>query len=135
MISSLLRFNNQCIEAFKFYQSCFGGEIQLLSVGESRAVSFFPKDRHPAILQAMLTCKSFCLMGTDISDKNDLNNQGLIAMSITCASKIEIEELFKNLSKNGIVVHDLGISFLGTLHAELIDRFGINWVLFEKAEK
>ncbi|TCO05369.1 VOC family protein [Natronoflexus pectinivorans] len=78
-IQPYLHFNDNCIEAMKFYQSIFDGELEVMTVGDSPAKEQFPKELYNQVMHASLTnenlnimasdmCCTFCFIRTPIPD-------------------------------------------------------------------
>jgi len=53
--SVYLKFNGNGREAMSFYQECFGGDLNVMTVGESPVKDQMPVDMHDKIMHALLT--------------------------------------------------------------------------------
>ena len=129
-ISAYINFkDNQCSEAMNFYQSILGGELSLMPVKDSPMKDNFPVEAQGGILHADLTGTDFSLLGTDMPNPNIEAIVGLVSLTITCASKTELQEKFTRLAEGGKVVHEIMTFFAGTM-GNVIDTYGIGWGVF-----
>lgn len=133
-ISAYINFkDNQCSEAMNFYQSILGGELSLMPVKDSPMKDNFPVEAQGGILHADLTGTDFSLLGTDMSNPNIEAVVGLVSLTITCASKADVQEKFTRLAEGGKVVHEIMTFFAGTM-GNVIDKYGISWGVFTEEQ-
>ena len=133
-ISAYINFkDNQCSEAMNFYQSILGGELSLMPVKDSPMKESFPAEAQGGILHADLTETDFSLLGTDMPNPNIEAVVGLVSLTITCASKAEVQEKFTRLAEGGKVVHEVMTFFAGTM-GNVIDKYGIGWGVFTEEQ-
>ena len=118
-----------CREALSFYQSCLGGELNLMRVGDTAMAEHMPAETQDQIMHGTLTTASFVLMACDALDtRRPFAPGNNIAMLLTCSSDAEINALFARLGEGGTVVDPLADIFTGSKFGSLIDRFGTEWV-------
>ena len=123
-----LCFNGNCHEVMNFYKQCFGGELQLITYGESpEGVCDKNADKN-AIMHAFLKKDDFSLMASDWPD-GEAKQGNNVHLNIECETKLEIETLFKKLSQEGKVVQALADTFWGAHFGMLVDKYGIHWML------
>ncbi len=115
-----ITFGGNAREALAFYQALFGGESEVVLVGDRDGIDL-PKD---AIFHADLNGGDFRLMVAD-GPSTDL---GRIALHILCEDRDEIDRYHKALAEGGSVHCDLGPAF-GGLFSMVTDRFGVSWFL------
>ncbi|RYU89430.1 VOC family protein [Mucilaginibacter terrigena] len=129
-ISAYINFkNNQCAEAMNFYQSVLGGELNLMPLKDSPMKDNFPAEAQGGILHADLTGPDFNLLGTDMPNSNIEATVGLVSLTITCATKAEVQQKFARFAEGGQVVHEIMTFFAGTM-GNVIDKYGIGWGVF-----
>jgi PhnB protein len=123
-----------CREALSFYQSCIGGELNLMRVGDTAMAEQMPAEAQDQIMHGTLTTDSFALMACDALDtRRPFAPGNNIAMLLTCSSDEEISTLFAKLGEGGTVIDPLDDMFWGGKFGTLIDRFGTEWVFsFDK---
>ncbi len=128
-INAYLTFDGNCREAMIFYKDCFGGELNMQTVGGSPMKDQFPSDAQNNILHANLTNDSLTLQGSDLNGQEQLVRGNTISLSVSCISKREITTLFKKLSSGGRVAHPLHEFFAGMM-GTLTDKFEKDWILY-----
>ena len=128
-LTPYLFFNGNCREAMKFYEGCFGGQLELMTYGDAQG-SGCPLGDKDKIMHGALTSKQLMLMASDNADANKpITPGGNICLSLNCETLPEIERLFKALSDQGKVEMPLHDAFWGDRFGTLTDRFGIGWML------
>ena len=134
-IHAYLNFNGNCEEAFKFYQSVFGGEFAHISkFGEmpaqegSPALSDEEKNR---IMHVSLPISSETLLyGSDThTHDNQFTSGNNFSISINANSEAEADRLFKGLSEGGKITMPLEKTFWNAYFGMWTDKFGINWMV------
>jgi PhnB protein len=122
-----LQFNGNAREAFTFYHECFGGELNIQTVGESPMAQHMPPESHDSVMHATLITADFTIMGSDMMGPDAIFGNAL-SLALACTSKPEIEELFAKLSAGGTVGTSLREEFFGT-YGDLVDKYSIKWML------
>jgi PhnB protein len=126
---SYLEFNGQCEAAFKFYEKCLKGKIQMLMpYAGSPAESQMPEKDRNQILHASLIADGQALMGSDCPGGMYKQPQGF-SISISVKDTAEAERVFHALSENGTVKMPLEKTFWATRFGMLVDQFGIPWMV------
>ena len=126
-INPYLHFNGTCREAMEFYRSSLGGELKLMTVGESPMAARMPAAMHQRILHAVLVKEGFTLMASDMMGPEGIRQGNALSLSLVCDSRPDLESAFAKLSAGGKVTHALQEEFFG-LHGSLTDRYGIDWM-------
>jgi PhnB protein len=134
-IQPYLHFEDNCKEAMQFYQTLFGGELYLMVVGESPAKEEFAEEYHHQILHSTLRNEDFVIMASDTCGMGPRNQGNTVQLSLDCSSEEEINGLYQALSKEGQIVSDLKEEFWGDLFAMVIDKFGVQWMMFFEIKK
>lgn len=128
-INPYIGFNGRCREAMTFYQQCFGGDLELQQVAGS------PMEQHwngamDQIFHSSLTVNGQqVLMGSDMVDEAGYTKGTNIALAMDCSSEEEINTLYEQLRKGGLVYQTLKKQFWGAFFASFSDQFGIRWML------
>ena len=128
-IQPYLHFQDNCKEAMHFYQSVFGGDLEIMPIGTSPAKDEFPAELHQQILHASLSNGSFILMASDMCGQGDVVQGNSVQLNLNCSSDEEINTLYQKLSTDGSIVQELEHQFWGDLFAMVIDKFGVRWML------
>jgi PhnB protein len=130
---SYLTFNGNCKEAMNFYKDCFGGQLQLMLVGESPDTAQMPKEYHGQIMHSMLESGKINLMASDNMSPEPVAAGHNVRLCLVGESQTEIETLFAKLSEGGKVTNPLAKVFFG-VYGDLTDKFGIDW-MFQYGEQ
>lgn len=123
-----LVFGGNCEEAFNTYKELFNGEIVFLfRKGEDKTIQMAEREKNK-ISHIVMNTESFCLQGEDA---------GIGISTSTGSSKLVLEfrdlkklqHVFQVLSKDGIIVSPLEKTFFSESIGEVIDKFGIRWLI------
>ena len=134
-VQPYLHFDENCREAMDFYQSLFGGYLELMPIGDSPAREQFPTDIHHQVLHASLRNGDFGLMASDMCGQGALIQGNSVQLSLDCSSEEEIRNLYEKLSEGGEILDDLKEQFWGALFAMVMDRYGVRWMLsYDKSQ-
>lgn len=132
-VNPYLNFPGNTEEAFRFYQSVFGGELQLTRFGDFPDNSMGVPEEHLnkiANIALPLTDGSV-LMATDALEsfgpKFTPGNNFSIALETDSAE--EAEELFTKLSEGGNVNMPLSGTEWAEKFGACTDKFGVQWML------
>lgn len=133
VVNPYLNFKGNTEEAFRFYQSVFGGEfITLLRFKDTPEKDRVPAHEQEKIMHVSLPIgKGNILMGTDALESmgHKLNTGNNFSLSIGTDSKEEADKLFNGLSEGGKVDVPLNTTFWGAYFGMLKDKFGIQWMV------
>jgi PhnB protein len=127
-LNPYLNFNGRCREAMTFYHQCLGGELTMQKVSESPMAAQLGSELGAHILHSTLTNDNIILMGSDMMGANLVNGNS-ITLLLQCSNDKEITHFFERLSINGQVKTPLHQSFWGGTYGELVDKYGLLWML------
>lgn len=126
-----LYFEGNSIEAIKYYQMIFGGEIQLYSQYKDleeykNNIDF--KNKGEYYLHGELITKYFEIHFADCYDHVTFGNNIYLSLQIEDSSKLdEIYNYFSVEAKH--IGMPIGDTFWGSRYASFTDKFGIKWML------
>lgn len=123
-----LTFSGNCREAMTFYKECFGGELELQTIGDSPLSSDLPKKMKECILQATLRNENLIIMGTDMAPKQ-LTIGNSVSMMLFFKSKKELKKVYQLLVRDGNAIHPPEPTYYGNLLGNVSDKFGNQWLL------
>ncbi len=126
-LNPYLRFGGKCKEAMTFYQECLGGDLVMLTVGESPQAALMP-GKEDLVFHSLLRNDSLAIMGSDLMGEDGLIPGNTISFALTCESKEELEALWEKLSAGGTIGNAPMEAFFGTI-GDFIDKFGFAWLL------
>ncbi|WP_373538705.1 VOC family protein [Chamaesiphon sp.] len=123
-----LSFNGECEAAFKFYEQCLGGKIELMTTyGGSPMAAQTSPDLLDKIMHVTLNVGDMVLMGADVPDSYE-KPQGF-SVSLVFDDPAEAERIFNTLAENGTVQMPIQETFWSPKFGMLIDRFGTPWMI------
>jgi PhnB protein len=141
-VNIYLTFNGNCEEAFKFYQSVFGGEFPYIGrfkdMPAGEEIKFDPDEANRIMHVSLLISKETMLMGCDTGGEwaSGYLQGNNFSISITADTKEEAEKLFNGLSDGGKVTMPLNKTFWADYFGVLTDKFGISWMVsFSEAQQ
>jgi PhnB protein len=128
-LNPYLSFNGQCEEAFKFYEECLKGKIEMMMTYEgSPMAAQAPPEWGKKVLHITLRIGEQELMGADGPPNYFQKPQGF-SVCINLQDKTEAERIFKELAENGTVKMALEKTFWAERFGMLVDRFGVPWMI------
>jgi len=111
----------------EFYQKIFGGELKIMTVGQSPMAVQRPEVKDK-ILHSILRADGVVIMASDWLTPEQRIPGNTVALTLVCQSKEEIDGFYAKLKEGGQIQQPLKEEFFGT-YAQLIDKFGFNWML------
>jgi PhnB protein len=125
-----LTFNGNCRDAMKFYESCFDGELFLMTVGE--APGDFPVEAKDLVMHSTLR-NSRAVSGVLIAAADSWagapyhpgNNFSVL---LEFDDLEENQRVFDALGQAGNVTMPLQDMFWGARFGMLTDQFGVQWM-------
>jgi len=131
-INPYLNFAGNTEEAFNFYKSVFGGELNIMRFSDTPEGDKVPPAVKDKVMHASLPIgKGNALMATDACEEMGFNlkkgNNYYICISPD--SKEEADKLFSGLGEGGKINMPLQDMFWGAYYGDLTDRFGVQWMV------
>ncbi len=126
-----LTFPGTAEEAFKFYRSIFGGELEELIrySHESMKDMGIPEKDKNKLAYVQLRIGNIILGADDTLEMNGPPPVPGTMMSIGVSpdTKEEAKRIFDGLSEGGTIKLPLEDQFWGAYFGQVTDRFGVNW--------
>jgi len=123
-----IRFAGNCREAMTFYKECLGGELFLLTVGDSPLADQMPAEARESILHSTLANGALVLKASDMA-WGHMSKGPSLSLMLECGSEEEINRFFSALSAGGEVSDSLSVKFWGSTFGGETDKYGNNWML------
>lgn len=128
-LNPYLLFDGNCEAAFRFYEQCLGGKIEMMQThGGTPAEAQTPPEWRNKILHVSMKVADTLLMGSDAPPGHYAKPQGF-SVSINLKDPAEAERIFQALAENGTVRMPLQETFWAARFGMLVDRFGIPWMI------
>lgn len=128
-LTSYLVFANNCREAMNYYHEAFGGDLQVMTMGDSPMKDHMPPGAENLVMHAFLQAPGFALMASDGMQEPAPVNGDSVQLALGVESTPEAERLFEKLSAGGKVTMPLQETFWAHRYGQLTDKFGINWMV------
>jgi PhnB protein len=127
-LNPYIGFKGQAREAIGFYQTVFGGAVQINTYKEFGA-SQDPKQDDLVMHSILEADKGIVLMASDVPDHFDYTKGTDISVSLSGDDETELRGYFDKLSQGGTVTGPLAKASWGDTFGMLVDRFGIAWLV------
>lgn len=133
-INPYLNFQGNTEEAFKYYQSVFGGEFigGITRFSDTSEGNELPENERDKVMHIALPIgDGNMIMGTDaLESMNQTVQQGNnFYISIQADSREQTDTFFNRLSDGGEVELDMHDAFWGDYFGMFKDKFGIKWMV------
>jgi Uncharacterized protein conserved in bacteria len=127
-----ISFKGQAREAMTFYQSVFGGRLDIVPFSQFD-ILHDPVDG--VMHSALVIDDETFIMGSDAMEaETETETPAGIALSLSGSSD-ELHELFTKLSDDATSVHELATEQWGDEYGELVDKYGVRWMFNSVSEK
>jgi len=131
-LNPYLNFDGNAEEAFRFYQSVFGGELFLQKMGESPGTENLTDQEKDRAMHVSITIgDGQHLMASDcvpsMGHVLQVGNNNYI--SVTPDSREEADRIFNGLSAGGKVEMPMADMFWGDYFGSFVDKFGVCWMI------
>lgn len=135
-VSTYLNFDGTCLEAFEFYKRVFGTEyvadvmfMRDIPSGDD-AAPLTEEEGGRVMHVALPILGGHQIMGTDIlpSWGSTAVQGNTMYINLICDSQDQLRELYAGLADGAQRTQEPKAEFWGDLYAEVVDRFGIQWM-------
>lgn len=128
-----INFNGNAEEAFRFYQSVFGGELTNIMRFRDLSNPEYPLPEHEAnkIMHIALPIGTTYLSGNDVPESMGRTdeNENRSKITVRADSKAEADKIYNGLSAGGQVEMPITDSPWGTYFGMFRDKYGIEWMV------
>ena len=127
---SYLFFGGDCVEAMKFYESVFGGKLEVMTYGDQPGDDLPPNVDRTKVMHAALTMQD----GAEIYASDDEGGApygGMrgFAVALNPKSADDAKTLYDKLVEGGKIDMPLTATFWSPAFAMFTDRFGTPWII------
>jgi uncharacterized glyoxalase superfamily protein PhnB/uncharacterized protein YndB with AHSA1/START domain len=126
-LSPYLNFDGNCREAMEFYKHCLGGDLELMTVGDSPMAEQMGPKMKDKIMHSVLKKDGMVIMAADNMGKEKITEGNAVALTITSDNKSDIEDYYSRLSAGSKKVQPLEKTYFGW-YGDFTDKFGIRWM-------
>lgn len=128
-LSPYLSFDGRCATAFKFYEKCLGGKIEVMMPYKGSPMeSEVPAEWGDKVMHGEFRLGSFVVMGSDCMPDKYEEVKGSSLM-VAIEDPAEAETAFHALAENGTITMPIQKTFWAAKFGMLVDQFGIPWMV------
>lgn len=124
-----LTFDGNCAEAMRFYQSTFGGKLEMMTFDSSPMRDDIPKGHGDKIVHACLTVDGQSLMASDTGPWAPFEGMKGMSVTLNYTTAAEAKPVFDALANQGKVTMPLQKTFWAEAFGMVNDRFGTPWMV------
>ena len=133
-LNPYLSFRNNAREAMEFYESVFGGKLEMQTFGEYHA-SQDPSECDK-IMHAMLTASNgIVFMASDTPNGMEYRAGTNMSMSLSGDNEAELRGYYEKLSVDGTIGVPLERAPWGDQFGMFTDKFGVPWLVNISGQK
>ena len=126
-ITPYLMFDGKCRDAMTFYQQVLGGELQLMTYGQTNPNT--PPAEKDKVIHARLESGATVIMASDSGHGMPVKDGDDVWLSLQCGPASEVDALYAKLAAGGQTPQPPNDAFWGARFGMLVDQFGVQWML------
>jgi PhnB protein len=128
-LNPYITFGGNAREAMEFYQSVFGGELDVSTWSEMPDMPGYSAEMSDKLMHSMLTVNdSITLMGADMPDSAGPKDSP-ISVSLSGEDENELRGWWDKLSDGAEITAQFEKAPWGDTYGECIDTFGVRWMV------
>lgn len=127
-LNPYLSFRDTARQAMEFYESVFGGKLQIDTFGENQ-MSQDPADADKVMHAQLDTENGFTLMASDTPPGMDHKEGSSISISLSGDNEAELRGYWDKLCDGGTVALPLEKAPWGDFFGMVVDKFGTAWMV------
>jgi PhnB protein len=125
-----LVFDGNCAEAMRFYEQALGGQLHMMTHGQSPAAVYTPPGNADRVLHARLVLDGGFVMASDALAGQPYEGMKGFSVSLVFPSGAEARRVWDTLSDRArTVIMPLQQTFWAEAFGMLVDRFGTPWMI------
>ncbi|WP_276483696.1 VOC family protein [Paraflavitalea pollutisoli] len=132
VVNPYLNFDGNAEEAFRFYQSVFGGELSVQKMGQAPGTEQMSEsEKNRAMHVSLPIGNGQCLMASDCVPSAGhvltVGNNNYISLSPD--SREEADRIFNGLTPGGQIEMPMADMFWGDYFGSFADKYGVRWMI------
>jgi PhnB protein len=127
-LNPYLNFRDNARQAMEFYQSVFGGELNVSTFAEYQMADD-PAEQDKIMHAQLEAPNGLFLMGADTPNTMDYTPGGNISVSLSGEDHAELTGYWEKLSDGGTVLEPLAQAPWGDSFGMCVDKFGVMWLV------
>lgn len=126
-LNPYLHFVDNAREAMEFYQTVFGGELNVMAFKDLPMPGM--EAEGDKVMHSSLTTKDITFFASDTPSHMQPHPGSTIGMSLSGQDEAELRGYFDKLAEGGVVVQPLEKAPWGDTFGILQDKYGIEWMV------
>jgi PhnB protein len=128
-LNPYITFDGNAREAMEFYQSVFGGELDISPWGDMPDMPGNSPEMHDKVMHGMLTVSDgVTIMGADMPDSSGPKGSP-IAVSLSGEDEAQLSSWWEKLSDGAEITAPFEKAPWGDTFGQLNDKFGVSWMV------
>lgn len=127
-LNPYLGFRDNARQAMEFYQTVFGGKLDINTFEGSHA-SEDPSENNKVMHAQLEAENGIIFMASDTPNSMEYKSGSNISMSLSGDNEAELRSYYEKLSAGGAVTMPLEKAPWGDTFGMCADQFGINWMV------
>ena len=134
VLNPYLNFRGTARQAMEFYQSVFGGQLDISTFADFGA-SEDPAEKDQIMHSMLRTDNGLALMGADVPARMEFTPGNNMSVSLSGEDDTELRGYWEKISADGTVLEQLAQAPWGDSFGMCIDKFGVSWLVNIAAAK
>ncbi|MGX7420104.1 VOC family protein [Carnobacterium gallinarum] len=122
-----LAFEDQADAAQHFYQRIFGGDLEILRMGDTDPTLADPYKQR--VMHSVLNSGPLKIYASDTFPNSTTLVGSNVGLTLTFDDLAEMETIYGKLSENGLIKVPLEKQFWGAYYGKLVDQYQVTWNL------
>jgi PhnB protein len=127
-LNPYLSFRDNAREAMTFYESVFGGELDVSTFADFHATAD-PGEQDKIMHSQLETPDGLVLMAADTPDGMEYRPQAGVSVSLSGDDEARLRGYWERLSEGGTVMMPFEKAPWGATFGMCVDRFGTSWMV------
>lgn len=129
ILNPYLNFAGNAREAMTFYQSVFGGDLNISTFGQFQPDAAAGGDTDKVMHGMLIAPNGLVLMGSDAPEGMPHSTGSSISVSLSGEDESELRSYWERLADGAAITVPLDKSPWGDVFGMLTDRFGTAWLV------
>ncbi len=128
LLNPYISFRDTAKQAMEFYQTVFGGELNLSTFGDFQA-SDDPAEKDKIMHGQLTSPGGLVLMGADTPNRMGYDPGDDFSISLSGDDEVELRGYWDKLAVDGTITQPLEKAPWGDSFGMLKDKFGVSWLV------
>ncbi|MDC7123804.1 VOC family protein [Cellulomonas fimi] len=126
-LNPYLNFRTGTREVMEFYQSVFGGELNVSTFADFGGAQ--DPSEADLVMHSQLTTPDLTLMAADVPARMELASGSTISVSLSGDEDAKLRGWYDALAEGGTVLEPLTVAPWGDAFGMVVDKFGTTWLV------